>query len=208
MKCHDYTTASEWTTKNTEQTISSLPFLYKTKTCLILKQVTSGLSMQTEHLQTPALCCLHCHTHHHISLNTQPDTYPMHECLRVEKLPCIFLEKRESLFIILLAGSKKEFSWVQRSMKTAALESEGETKWTSVTRPKHSMLYWIGKESCPNSFYVLCCHKLWHWETGPFDRTVEKKQFQEQQMQNRVEMQNKETQDSSTAPGRTVSQAC
>lgn len=35
-------------------------------------------------------------------------TYPMQECLRVEKLPWVFLEKRESLFIIvtcvLLAG--------------------------------------------------------------------------------------------------------
>lgn len=31
----------------------------------------------------------------------------MHECLRVEKLPCIFLGKRESLFIILFAGSKR-----------------------------------------------------------------------------------------------------
>lgn len=31
----------------------------------------------------------------------------MQECLRVEKFPCVFLEKRESLFIIVAAGSAR-----------------------------------------------------------------------------------------------------
>lgn len=111
----------------------------------------------------------------HKTLNTQPDTYPMHECLRVEKLPCIFLEKRESLFIILLTGSKR----VELSSERHQNSSFGRRRINRVNfcgATKTSMLSRTEKESCPKR-----C--LWSRVMSPGDRSPwQEKQVQEQQM--------------------------
>lgn len=134
----------------------------------------------------PSLHINDCNSHN-------PDTYPMHECLRVEKLPCIFLEKRESLFIMLPAGQKRvELSSEKHQNSSSGRRGINKVNFCGAT--KTPMLSWIREKSCLNSFYVICGHKLMApgerslWEdgagkTGP--RTTDAKQRQDAKQQNK-----------------------
>lgn len=76
---------------------------------------------------------------HHRWMNT----YPMQECLRVEKLPCVFLGKRESLFIIVSAGST-------RAGVSSAI---GESQKSSFRRWGMERVNWCGTTKAPMVSY-------------------------------------------------------
>lgn len=109
----------------------------------------------------------------------------MQECLRVEKLPCIFLEKRESLFIILSAGSKGAVLSVEIHWKSITGRWTMKLNLCGVTNT--SIMSLIINQS--QFLHATSVPTYGNQETSFTERKVRKNMEREQQMQSNLKMQ-------------------